>query len=355
MIKIGDRRYTSGRIAVANLSSSIDSLEPRGIEGATFEDLETLSNLLFLRGDLLGRIADHDRAERVAELAIALSPETARALHLRARLAERFHRFEEAHLLLDRALAAGCPGRQIDTARAALFQATGRYGEALPLRESLAKADRGIHTLGALASLLAEMQQWAAANTWYAAALVEDDGVSPLPCGQLLFEWGVGAMRRGDLERAEAIFVELDTILPAHVPGRGHRAEVALARGEVDVAVALITPLLETSDDPEYRAIHAEILAARGEREAAVREAERAAARYELLLARRPEAYADHAAAFFMGIGNRPQVAVDLALANRKLRDTPRSRSLLARALRNAERVSRVRAPADESCREKIA
>jgi len=58
------------------------------------------------------------------------------------------------------------------------------------------------------------------------------------------------------------------------------------------------------------------------------------------LLARRPEAYADHAAAFFMGVGNRPQRAVELASANWKLRDTPRSRSLLARALRNAQQLS---------------
>ena len=49
--------------------------------------------------------------------------------------------------------------------------------------------------------------------------------------------------------------------------------------------------------------------------------------RYERLLARRPEAYADHAAAFFMGIGNRPQLAFELASMNWKLRDTPRSRS----------------------------
>ena len=146
-------------------------------------------------------------------------------------------------------------------------------------------------------------------------------------------------MRRGDLDRAEAIFVELDAILPEHVPGRGHRAEVALARGQLDVAMALITPLLEIADDPEYRAIYAEILAARGDRKSAS-EAERAAAAYELLLARRPEAYADHAAAFFMGIGNRPQRAVELAVANWKLRDTPRSRRLLARARRNAEQVS---------------
>jgi len=110
---------------------------------------------------------------------------------------------------------------------------------------------------------------------------------------------------------------------------------VALARGQLDAALALVRPLLQISDDPEYRATYAEILAARGDREA-VTEAERAATAYELLLARRPEAYADHAAAFFTGVGNRPQLAVDLASANWNLRDTPRSRSLLAKALHNA-------------------
>ena len=75
-------------------------------------------------------------------------------------------------------------------------------------------------------------------------------------------------------------------------------------------------------------------------RASALREADRAAAAYELLLARRPEAYADHAAAFFMSIGNRPQRAVDLALANWKLRDTPRSRSLLVKALGRTEQAA---------------
>ena len=171
---IDARRYTSGRIAVANLSALIDSLELRRVEGATFEDLVALSKLLFLRGDLLGRIADHDRAELVATEAIALSPDTASALYIRAQLAERFHRFEEANALLDRALAAGYPRQEIDVEKAALLQATGRYSEALVLRERLAKDDPGIHTLGALASLLAEMDEWAAAETCYAAALDAD-------------------------------------------------------------------------------------------------------------------------------------------------------------------------------------
>ncbi len=351
---IDAKRYTSGRIAVANLSALIDCLELRRVESATFENLLALSKLLFLRGGLLGRIADHDRAELVTTEAIALSPDTASALYIRARLAERFHRFEEANALVDQALAAGYPRQEVDVGKAALLHATGQYGEALILRERLAKDDPGIHTLGALASLLAEMDQWTAAETCYAAALDADNGVSPFPCGQLLFEWGVSAMRRGDLECAEAIFAELDAILPAHVPGRGHRAEVALARGDSDAAAALIKPLLETSDDPEYRAIYAEILALRGDGEAAG-EAERAAAGYDQLLARWPEAYADHAAEFFIGVGNRPQLAVDLASANLKLRNTPRSRSLLAKALRNAQQVSGVRTRVPYECQQRHA
>jgi tetratricopeptide (TPR) repeat protein len=331
-------RYTSGGIALANLSASIDSLDLCRAAGAAFEELVALSKLLFLRGDLLGRIADHDRAELIATEAIALSPGAASALYIRARLAGRFHRFEEADALLDQALAAGYAGHEVDAERAALLHATGRYSEALELRERLANSDPGIHTLGALASLLAEMDHWAAAENCYAAALAADEGVSPIPCAQLLFEWGVSAMRHGALDRAEGIFAELDEILPAHVPGRGHRAEVALALGQLDAALALVRPLLQVSDDPEYRATYAEILAARGDGEA-LSEAERAATGYESLLARRPEAYADHAAAFFTGVGNRPQLAVDLASANWNLRDTPRSRRLLAKALLNARHV----------------
>jgi tetratricopeptide (TPR) repeat protein len=333
-------RYTSGRIVVANLSASVDSLERRRFERGTFEGLAALSKFLFLRGDLLGRIADHDRAELVANDAIALSPDTTSALYIRAQLAERFHRFAEAEALLDQALTAGHSRQEIDREKAALLQATGRYNEALDLRERLAKNNPGIQTFGALATLLAEMDQWPAAEKCYATALNADTGISPIPCSQLLFEWGVSAMRRGDLDRAEEIFDELLAILPQHVPGRGHRAEVALARGKLEVAEALITPLLAIADDPEYRATYAEILAARGQSKTAISEAQRAAAAYVRLLARRPQAYADHAAAFFMGISNRPQLALDLARANFKLRDTPRSRKLLQRALQNAQQIS---------------
>ena len=184
--------------------------------GATFEELLALSKLLFVRGDLLGRIADHDRAELIATEAIALSPDTARdALHPCA--ARGAFPSVRGGKRASRSRARGRSSRahEVDAERAALLQATGRYSEALALREGLAKDDPGIHTLGALASLLAEMGEWAAAEDRYAAALDADEGVSPIPCAQLLFEWGVSAMRRGDLDRAEEIFAELDAILPA--------------------------------------------------------------------------------------------------------------------------------------------
>ena len=118
MIEAG--RYTSGRIAIANLSAAIASLELRRREGAGFDDLVALAKLLFARGDLLGRIKDHERAEMIGTEAVAMSPASAHALYVRAQLAGRFHRFEEASAVLDQALAAGYPQHEIDLERAAL-------------------------------------------------------------------------------------------------------------------------------------------------------------------------------------------------------------------------------------------
>ena len=330
---IDPERYTSGAIAVANLSASIESLELRRVEGAAFDESGSVveavcfcaATCLVGSPTMTGRRSSPPRLSRCR-------PVRASALYVRARLAARFHRFEEASALLDRALAPDYPtarnrcskGRRCCRRR----DNTRGAGRA---REDWRRTTLRFTRSAALASLLAEMGEWQRAERSYAAALDADDGVSPMPCGQLLFEWGVSAMRRGDLDRAEEILAELDTILPAHVPARGHRAEVALACGQLDAALALITPLLEMSDDPEYRATYAEILAARGDER--VRRPKRNAQLQptSCLLARRPEAYADHAAAFFMGIGNRPQLAVELAAANWKLRDTPRSRRLLDR------------------------
>ncbi|MBV9172675.1 MAG: hypothetical protein JOZ81_21595, partial [Chloroflexi bacterium] len=134
-------------------------------------------------------------------------------------------------IFVDRAAAGGYPAREIDAERATLLQASGHHQSALDLRLRLVRDEPGIHTLGALASLLAEMGEWSASDSYYVAALETDTGVSPFACSQLLYEWAVCALRRGDLERAEEVLADLNLILPQHVRGRALRAEVAIARG----------------------------------------------------------------------------------------------------------------------------
>ena len=140
------------------------------------------------------------------------------------------------------------------------------------------------------------------------------------------------------LDRREAVLAELHSVLRGVFPGRGHRAEVAIAARKVEVAERFSQPLLETSDDTRYRAVYAGVLAARDDSSAAV-EAERAVVVVKLADAA-ARAYADHAAASSSASATGRN-ALSAGVGNWKLRDTPRSRSLLDRARRNAERVSR--------------
>ena len=174
-----------------------------------------------------------------------------------------------------------------------------------------------------------------AAETCYAAALDADDGVSPFPCGQLLFEWGVGAMRRGDLDRAEAIFVELDAILPAHVPGTGASRRSSTRARTVGPRRSAHHAAARDSDDPEYRATYAEILAARGEQRSSTSEAERAAASLRVIARATARSLCRPCGRLLHG-RRQPTTARSLSLPGLtgNCAIHPRSRSLLARARR---------------------
>ena len=248
----------AARIAVANLSALIDSLELRRRRRCRpFEDLMRCRRSLFLRGDLFGRIVDHDRAESVANEAIALSSDAAtRALHPARGFRGPFPsvRGSEARFSIERS-RPDIHRREIDIERAALLQATGRYEDALVLREKSAKVNPGIQTLGALASLLAEMGRWVAAENSYAAALDADNGVSPLPCSQAAVRMGRerDAPRRSGSGRGD---LRPNSMRSCRRMSRDE--DIAPKwRSRADSWTSLrrsVTPLLEISDDPEYRA-----------------------------------------------------------------------------------------------------
>jgi hypothetical protein len=102
---------------------------------------------------------------------------------------------------------------------------------------------------------------------------------------------------------------------------------------KLNSAVATLQSLAASSDDPDYGAQLARVLRDAG-RDGESRHWRRLAAeRYDELLARHPEAFADHAAEFWLAAGADPDKALRLAKMNLEVRNTPRARALLTRAV----------------------
>ena len=132
----------------------------------------------------------------------------------------------------------------------------------------------------------------------------------------------------------------------AYAPARGHLAEVEAQLGEIDSAVSRLHSLAISSDDPDYAAQLARILAEAGRDHESWHWRRQAAARFDELMASRPEAFADHAAEFWLAAGADPHKALRLAQINVEVRNTPRARRLLAQAVAASAPSRRVAAPA---------
>ena len=134
--------------------------------------------------------------------------------------------------------------------------------------------------------------------------------------------------------------------MPAYAQAQGHLAEVEAELGEINSAVARLYPLAMASDDPDYAGQLARILAEAGCDRESRRWRRLAAARFGELMASHPEAFADHAAEFWLGAGADPHKALRLAQINVEVRNTPRARGLLAQAIAAIGPVPRVAVPA---------
>ena len=140
-----------------------------------------LVDLLLLRGEVLGRIADYERAAELAEVLVRDAPDDGAAWLARARTRATFHRFAEALADLDAAGRRGADRAAVDAERAAILQAVGCYAEALVLRRTAAERRPDFATLGALAVLEAERGEVAEAESLFTEARRRYRGVSPFP------------------------------------------------------------------------------------------------------------------------------------------------------------------------------
>jgi tetratricopeptide (TPR) repeat protein len=324
---------TSGVIALMNLQGQVDGLEAQAAVGQlTVVQQAELINLISLRGHVLGRIADYECAANLAEQLVHDTPADGHAFLARARTRATFHRFAEALADLDMAERLGSDRASLDAERAAIFQALGRYDEALTLRQNAAERRSDFTALGALAGLQAERGQVAEAERLFSEGRRRYRGVSPFPVVQLDFQRGLMWLGQGDLHAARAWFDAAQGRLPAYAPALGHLAEVEAALGEREAAITRLRLLAASSDDPEYAAQLASLLSKAGQAQEARWWHARAATRYDELMVRHPGAFADHAAEFWLTSGVDAQKALQLARQNLAIRQTPRAYALFHRA-----------------------
>jgi tetratricopeptide (TPR) repeat protein len=324
---------TGGVIALANLQAQIDGLAARvywADPGQTAAPPAAprqgvLVDLLTLRGHVLGRIADYELAAELAERLVRDAPEGSVPLLARARARATLHRFSEALADLDAAGRSGSDRATLDGERATILQAIGRYDDALVLRRNAAERRPGFTTLGALGVLQAERGQVTAAERLFAGARRSYRGVSPFPVASLDFRHGLVRLKQGDLRAARLWFDAARRRVPGYAPAVGHLAEVDAALGDRQTAIDRLRPLAVTSDDPEYTATLAGLLREAGHIREASRWRASAAARYDELVSRHPEAFADHAADFWLTVGGDTPRGLQLARRAREMRQTAAS------------------------------
>jgi tetratricopeptide (TPR) repeat protein len=319
---------TDGRIAVLNLQAQIDGLEGH----STSAEAVSLIDLLILHGLILGRISDYERAAQLADRLVHHTDADAAAYVARARTRAVFHRFEEALDDLDHAdrISAHTAAKR---ERAAILQALGQYHEALAAYEAVADRGGQFEQAAALAGFWAERGKTETAQRFYLHSLISYGGVSPFPLAQLDFQLGVMWMRHERLNQARMCFEAAIRRVPAYAAAQGHLAEVEADLGNVEPALARLCRLAVSSDDPDYAAQLARILGEMGCSEESAAWRRVAASRYDELTAAHPAAFADHAAEFWLGVGNDPLKGFRLAEFNLRNRQTPRAYDLMAQAL----------------------
>ena len=253
-----------------------------------------LVDLLLLRGHVLGRIVDYERAAALAKVLVRDTPDDRAAWLARARTRAIFHRFTEALGDLDAAVQRGADRGEVDAERAAILQAVGRSAEALVLRRHAARRSPDLATMGALAVLQAERGEVTEAEKLFTKARRHYRSVSPFPVAELDFRRGLMWLGEHDLPAARAWFGTAARRVPAYAPALGHLAEVDATVGAPDAAVERLHALAMSSDDPQYANTLAGVLSDTGRPQEAERWRVRAASRYQELVAHHPDAFAHH-------------------------------------------------------------
>jgi len=293
----------SPEISINNLDGEISDAERRAPKEPFFRD--GLPDKLVQRASYLGTTKDYDEADETSRKNLELEPNNSQVMMTRAHVLSTLHEFDDALKELDVAAAHGAPGDDVARARAGIDLATGKCVEAdklwPPMPFPIDKATRG--------AMQQRLGRPGVAEELFERARVEFKDVSPFPLAWMDFERARAFEREGDREKARAYLEDALAALPQYAHAAVHAATVE----PPDVAIGHLLVVEKRADDPDVFAAHADALRREKHDDEARAMTERARARFEDVLAKHPQAFADHAARFFLGEGGDVKRALALA------------------------------------------
>lgn len=315
--ELGCGALTDGDIAVINLQSARRRSWNRYWRAPQQPGIaELIVEQEQLTAQFVGDLSAFDRLETLAgDLALA-EPESSRCALIQAQVACATHRFSVARRHVAQAVERGAGQEVANRLSLTIDQATGANLSAVlaARRERAARPDHWDERIP-LGALLADLGDYDEADRTYRDALRTYPDVSPFApawvCFQLGVLWGE-SVPVADTERSAKWYRAAIACLPCYVKARVHLAEICLDQRRAEEARALLEPAL-ASGDPEVAWRLADVAEVRGDPAAAALYLAAARAGFEALVSKHPLAFADHAAEFYLGSGDDPVRALELA------------------------------------------
>ena len=293
--------------------------EMRELDGAIGRANQTavLVQLVLQRAAARGRLEDLTRALALSERWITEAPEDLGAWQGRVTALSRVHRFNAAREALAHVKQLAKDPADWQELAAVLDEATGQHARVAGYRKDQADhyPDPRTITHHAMNLAMAGRVAEALALIPKAAAVVRDNPATLV--SWLLVQWGKLYLLQGEVAAARRFFEEAHARLPASVEAATLLGEAVRATGG-DPAAAVAVALAENPRHPELLALAGKTAEAK--------------AQWEHHLTELPEAFADHAARFFLGAGADPARALVLARANLANRNTAEARALAVEA-----------------------
>jgi tetratricopeptide (TPR) repeat protein len=340
-------RTTDPTIALTNLDSQISESTRMFAERPNDTDLRGKSiSLLLQRSGVTGSAADRKQALDIAEADAkerAGDPDAHKNL---AHALAAMHRFDEALVELDAAdKLSKIPGTTTQL-RLGVLAGLGRYDEVYPTHKELAEKFPSPSSLLDLATTAAKMGKTEEAEQAFVQAEEKYHGAAPFLLASIYFERASMWERLGDLSKATVLYKAALERLPQHVHSAVHLAALV----SPSEGVALLEPLAKGDDaDPDAIA-QLGVLQNLIKEKSGDESLSRARARYDVLMAEQPAAYADHAGWFWLVAGGDPKKADEAAKKNLAVRKTAEAYELsLATAQASGATRDAVCALADEA------